>query len=174
MNVDFSVLPKSGIVVISNYHTKEFLLIGSMDLAGALFRTFKAIKNKENVGYRNMFIPLEARRLAFTYLDCDISTERLGIRYWCRFNDYIEMGWTPYLVNNSMPKYVFRLDYGQVDNGVMRVFATLRTKRGKEIVVGVFATLEEAEKFQNRAYKNGVVRDLFFDTGELTNEYRNR
>lgn len=154
-------LPTSGVIGIVNNRNKRVLIVSSIRLKDALFRTLGFIENEVSDEYRHM--KEDKDDLEVVILDTELHEREIGIRYWAFVEGYEKEGWTLYSRNTRMPKWEVKVITTIGLYTIPKAEVVLENRRGGRIVVGEFTSLEKAEKWKEENYSNGVNRIILLE-----------
>lgn len=160
-------LPEKCIYAFFNHEDKKVYVGYSSNILRSLYSNFNGIK------YSNM--KDDINKLSFSVLEEVVDTDRLRIRYQFWSDHYSNIGYGLYR-NYKAVGYKARIDVqeepgkGKLAN--YKFIVKLISRGYRELIVGIFDDLSEANKFISLHYSN--VNDIIYSDNELTNNYLRR
>lgn len=159
-------LPSTCIYGFINEYDKKIYIGFSCDLLLALYRNLKDIK------YSNHPCKKDFKKLKLIIIETLDNKLNSRIRYQYWVNKYSNMGYKNYR-NFKASSYKVRVDvlrdFRMTYDRRFLFYVKLRTRHGKEFIVGVFDKVEDAELFVTLNYTS--IDDIIYAGNKLTKEY---
>lgn len=156
-------LPKMSVYGFINLETKKIFIGYSRNTIQAICRQIK-----------NPLLKGDLKKVSFIIIETIDDPINLRVRYEYWVNEYRNLGFIMYRQHNAI---TYKAQIGVMDdisslvNGKLQFTVKLRSRRRKELIVGVFETLEEANGFIELNYPNGVVNRVIYADNTLTTSY---
>lgn len=160
---ELSSLPDKCIYGLFNDRDKKVYIGYSSNTLRTLY------SNITNLKYSNK----DFDQLEFRIIEPIEDNNRLRVRYQFWVSDYSNKGWGMYRDYKAV-EYKVRIDIKNdqrfVYGGNYLLYVKLVSRGYKELIVGVFDSLEECNKFVSLHYSN--IHDIIYADNELTRKYR--
>lgn len=139
-------------------------MVSTVDVLGSFLRLMKGIQTESSIEYRN--IKTEIDGCNFVLLEGNIETINVGTRYWIWVRKLESEGLTPYFLLKNMSQWTAKIEAKIDQHNIITAQVILQNKRNRNLIVGRFPTMEEAERWYNLYYRDGVVERIFFKDRE--------
>lgn len=163
-------LPEQCIYGLINNQDKKIFIGYTKDLVTALNRIGKDIKSSNHVCKEDL------NKLELIILEIINNESDLKLKYQFYYNKYSNMGFLHYRKYKAVGSYKLRIkvlnDIPEDLRSSISIYVKLHYGRSKELIVGIFDSVEECYAFVDEFYpdKNKVV-NIIYSSNKLTKEY---
>jgi len=164
-------LPECAVFALVNEHDKMVYLGYSTSVLSKLDEVLGFIRRGERFGSQ---MRVDSGKLEFKIVETVNCRNKLKIRYSYHYDQFVKNGYKFY--NEIVPvRYKAKQLIRRMSdhNEVPRVCLYLVSKGNRKILVGVFETVAEANKFQQIHYQSEFAYDIIYSRNELSMRYIN-
>lgn len=158
---DLIRLPKQGVWCIVNEEQGKVLILHAVSVFEAIARNLRMFNERSHTYQAD----LEGRGMAIWFLEStidDIVTQKIRVQKW--IDKYSNSGYSVLNTRRESSLKLFETIHEY------RCVLYIRNRMSKEILVGVFDTLDEMNVFKERYYSNGIT-DLVYASNKGTKAY---
>ena len=157
-------LPKFCIYALICDETKRVLVGYSKNLLTSISRLNQDLETPKYMQLKN-----DIDKVYIKVLEVGVQDKDRKIKVNNYVNNYLSLGYTLYCSSNLV-KYTVHTEIMTISKNIFLV-AFLKDKRCNKIIVGIFKTKNELNKFINTYYPNNVCTGIYYSNNIYTNNY---